>query len=84
MSELGWTAGVGIEYALGNHWSTFLEYDHIGLPNVTLAFPTVFANVATVFPTNPTQTIPVRTNIDMVKMGVNYRFNLPGTFIANN
>lgn len=84
VTQWGWTAGVGVEYALGNHWSTFLEYDHIGLPGVAVPFPTVFVTAATFFPINPIQSVSIRTNIDMIKMGVNYRFNFDGLITAKN
>lgn len=64
----GWTVGGGIEYALTDDWTTFVEYNHIGLPAVTASF----ANVATV----NTQTIRVRENADLFKLGVNYKFEL--------
>jgi hypothetical protein len=79
-----WTAGAGVEYALGNHWSKFLEYDHIGLPNVAVSTPTVFVIAAQFFPITPKQAVSVRTNIDMVKMGVNYRFNVDGLVSGKN
>jgi opacity protein-like surface antigen len=83
VTEWGWTAGAGIEYALGNHWSTFLEYDHIGLPSVAVSTPTVFVTAGQFFPITPIQAVSVRTNIDMVKMGVNYRFNVDGLVTRN-
>ncbi len=68
MTTWGWTAGVGIEYALSNHWTTFAEYDHIGLPAATVPFPTV-AIIST-------STIGVSQSIDLFKMGVNYKIDL--------
>ncbi|OKO70385.1 hypothetical protein AC630_35035 [Bradyrhizobium sp. AS23.2] len=71
----GWTAGVGLEYALTNRWTTFAEYDHIGLPSRSVPFPTV----AVVSDAN----IVVRQSVDLFKMGVNYKFDLgPATAIA--
>lgn len=74
----GWTVGGGIEYALTNHWTVFAEYDHIGLPAVTVAFPTVAVI--------NTQTISVKQTIDLLKLGVNYRFGLAdlGAMAARN
>lgn len=63
----GWTAGGGIEYALTNHWTTFVEYDHVGVPATTVPFPTV----AVV----NTQNISVKQSVDLFKMGVNYKFD---------
>jgi opacity protein-like surface antigen len=63
----GWTAGIGLEYAITDHWTTSFEYDHIGLGDVTVPFPTV----ATI----NTQHIGVTQWVDTLKLGVNYRFN---------
>ncbi len=63
----GWTAGIGLEYAITNHWTTFAEYDHIGLPPTTVPFPTV----AVVSAAN----IVVTQSADLFKMGVNYKFD---------
>ena len=61
----GWTVGGGIEYALTNHWSTFTEYDHIGMPSATLMFPTVTKVNTTA--------IGVKQSLDLFKLGVNYK-----------
>ena len=63
----GWTVGGGIEYALTDNWSTILEYDYIGVPGTTAKFPTVAVINA--------QNIAVGGAINVVKLGVNYRFN---------
>jgi high affinity Mn2+ porin len=31
--QLGWTAGLGLEFAVGGHWSAKLEYDYVVLSN---------------------------------------------------
>jgi opacity protein-like surface antigen len=64
----GWTLGVGIEFALTNHWTTFAEYDHIGVQNTTVSFPTI----AVV----NTRSGGVEQSIDLFKLGVNYKFDL--------
>ena len=71
----GWVAGGGVEYALTNHWTTSFEYDHVGLDSATVPFPTV----AVV----NTQTIGIRQSIDL-KLGANYKFNWPGSIVAQN
>ena len=65
MTSWRWTAGGGIEYALTSNWTTFLEYGHIGLTNVS--FPPVAVINA--------QAISVRQRIDVVRLGVNYKFD---------
>jgi opacity protein-like surface antigen len=67
IDKFGWTAGLGLEYAITDHWTTSFEYDHIGLGDVTVPFP----SVATI----NTQRIGVTQSVDTLKLGVNYRFN---------
>jgi opacity protein-like surface antigen len=67
VKEWGWMVGGGIEYALANGWTARLEYDHIETPGTSVPFPTVaLINI---------QDISVRKWIDVVKLGVNYRFD---------
>jgi opacity protein-like surface antigen len=67
MTTWGWTVGGGVEYALSDNWSTMFEYDHIDVPTTTVPFPTVALISA--------QNISVGGGINVVKVGVNYRFN---------
>jgi opacity protein-like surface antigen len=67
LNTMGWTAGLGIEYALTNHWTTFAEYDHIGLPATNVALP----NVAVI----GTAPIAVTQSVDLFKVGMNYKFD---------
>jgi opacity protein-like surface antigen len=60
----GWLGGIGIEWAFAPNWSTKLEFYYIGLQSWTLSGPTFAADSFTV----------VR-NIEMLKAGINYRFN---------
>jgi opacity protein-like surface antigen len=70
----GWTAGAGLEYAINKHWSTFIEYDHVGLNNTTVAFPMV--DFSGFIATNPS--FSIRQNINLVKLGLNYHLGGPG------
>ncbi|WP_152033747.1 outer membrane beta-barrel protein [Bradyrhizobium sp. DOA9] len=63
----GWVAGAGLEYALTNGWTTFVEYDHLGFDAATIAWPTVAVINA--------QTISVGQSVDLFKLGVNYKFD---------
>ena len=67
LTAWGWTVGGGIEYALTNNWTVVLEYDHIEVPGATVPFPAVSVINA--------QDISVRQWIDVVKLGVNYKFD---------
>lgn len=63
----GWMAGLGVQYALSRNWSTDFEYEHIGVGSVTVPFPAVaLIN---------TQNIGVKQSLDLLKLGVNYKFD---------
>ena len=69
----GWVVGAGVEWGFAPNWSAKLEYDHIdfGSTNVTIN-----TSVGTSSITSSSETI------DMVKAGVNYRFNWGGPAVA--
>jgi outer membrane immunogenic protein len=62
----GWTAGVGVEYAFAPNWSAKLEYLHIDLNDKTF-----FSGLGACAVTSLCQT---GANIDLVRVGLNYRF----------
>jgi outer membrane immunogenic protein len=62
----GWTAGVGVEYAFAPNWSAKLEYLHIDLNDKTF-----FSGLGACAVTSLCQ---VGANIDLVRVGLNYRF----------
>jgi outer membrane immunogenic protein len=64
-THVGWTAGVGFEWAFAGPWSMLLEYDHYGFGNRTLTFADQDGHT---FP------LGVKQDIDVVKVGINYRF----------
>jgi outer membrane immunogenic protein len=63
-TKIGWTAGLGVEYALLTHWSVKAEYLYADLGTATCAMPKCNsgADVLTTFKTN------------IIRLGVNYRF----------
>jgi outer membrane immunogenic protein len=67
-NNLGWTAGVGVEWAFWGTWSARAEYDYIRLNNqtYTVTSPTTGATLDTIAANNRT--------INMVTAGVNYKF----------
>jgi opacity protein-like surface antigen len=68
----GWMAGAGIQYAFSGNWSTDFEYEHIGVGSVIVPFPAVaLIN---------TQTIGVKQSLDLLKLGVNYKFDWAAPF----
>ncbi len=61
-TKLGWTAGVGLEYAFMRAWSAKIEYLYTDLGTTTCT--TCFTG----FPQD------IRYRVNMVRLGVNYRF----------
>jgi outer membrane immunogenic protein len=61
-TRLGWTAGIGFEYALTHNWSWFVEYDYMDFGKQNMTY--VSSNSA--FPELISQ------QVEMVKLGFNY------------
>jgi high affinity Mn2+ porin len=61
--QAGWTAGLGLEYAVSGNWSAKLEYDHVDLSRQTYDLSGFGLPAVAVDP-----------RIDVVKLGLNYRF----------
>jgi outer membrane immunogenic protein len=70
--RVGWTAGLGLEWAFSPNWSVFLEGNYYGFPSKTETFNFVpgFINMPT--------TIKVQPAFETFSLGVNYRFGLEG------
>ena len=68
----GWTVGVGGEYAFLNWLTGFVEYDHYGFHDDNgIAFACGFACPIARFGAFP---VGVRTDVDVVKAGLNLKF----------
>ncbi len=61
-TKIGWTAGLGLEYALLTNWSVKGEYLYTDLGTATCPAATCVVDTTTKFKTN------------LVRLGVNYRF----------
>jgi high affinity Mn2+ porin len=61
--QTGWTAGIGLEFAVSGNWSARLEYDHVDLSRQTYDL-SAFGM----------QGVNVDPRIDLFKLGLNYRF----------
>jgi outer membrane immunogenic protein len=61
----GWTVGGGVEWAFAPQWSAKLEYDFVRIDNFN-------------FNTFAGDSLTFNRDINMVKAGVNYRFNWGG------
>jgi outer membrane immunogenic protein len=70
-TQVGWTAGAGLEWAFAENWSAKVEYKYLDFGEKSLD--------ATVFdaggdPAGLTEETKAELNFHMVKFGVNYRF----------
>jgi outer membrane immunogenic protein len=65
----GWLVGAGIEWAFLPNWSAKVEYNYLGLDDRTFVVP-----AGSPFLAGDTFTQSNR-NIQMLKVGINYRFN---------
>jgi opacity protein-like surface antigen len=76
IDTLGWVAGIGLEYAITNHWTARFEYDHIDLANATPSFPGM--------PMINTQRMRISQSVDTLELGVNYKLDWFGQYFASN
>jgi len=63
----GWMVGVGWEWAFAPQWSAKIEYNYIGLNSWSPSNTLLVNNIA--------DRLTLSRDIDVVKAGVNYRFN---------
>jgi high affinity Mn2+ porin len=73
--HFGWTAGAGIEFAVGGNWTTKIEYAYLDLKTQTYS------------PGGGLPNVSVDPAIHMLKVGLNYRLNdtpswLPSTPVS--
>jgi outer membrane immunogenic protein len=63
-TQVGWTVGGGVEYALNPNWSVRLEYDFVDLPSRDMILH------------GPQGALPVGADFTIQKVvaGINYRF----------
>jgi outer membrane immunogenic protein len=71
-TEIGWTVGLGMEYALSQNWSARVEYRYADFGKSSLALPANFfvAN-------NPASVLKVSAKDSSIRVGVSYRFGGP-------
>ena len=60
--------GSGFEWAFAENWSAKVEYDYLGLGTRTFTVPVGFPLAGDTFSTG-------NRNLQMLKVGLNYRFN---------
>lgn len=75
-TRVGWTAGVGSEYAFGGGWSLKAEYLYVDLGSSTVKSTNLgFAGGAPFTGNVYTHSVDLKSNI--VRVGVNYKFGGP-------
>jgi opacity protein-like surface antigen/outer membrane protease len=91
----GWTIGFGIEHALTPAWSLKVEYDYLGFGsrNVANLGSSTIDAFGVPLGSTPPGTSGVSQNIQLVKMGVNYKWGAdllrwvdadPAAYVVNN
>lgn len=70
-SRTGGTVGIGGEYLITNSWSVFAEYDYYDMGTKTTTLISTVTNL-------PFTTQSIRERKDVVRAGLNWRFNLGG------
>lgn len=65
----GWMGGIGIDYALTDHWMTSVEYNYIRIPHYSVSLPIQIIN----------KSISANQIINTFNVGLNYKFNIFGT-----
>jgi outer membrane immunogenic protein len=75
-NRTGWTVGGGAEYALSQHWSLRAEYLYVNLGNSHLDISTVIfgGNGGGPAPLPGTSFQHFNNNLNIVRLGANYRF----------
>jgi len=72
----GWMVGAGLEYAFTDNWSAKFEYDYIGLGGRSFTLPGI------IIPALAGDTITSDHNVQLIKLGINYRFGWGGPVVA--
>jgi outer membrane immunogenic protein len=76
--RVGWIVGAGFEWAFAPAWSAKIEYDHIEFNPTNVGINSISATTGALSTTFDSST----ERIDLVKGGINYRFNwgAPSTY----
>jgi opacity protein-like surface antigen len=79
-AAVGWTAGAGLEEAISQRLTVFLEYNYLNGGRFSIGLPEGFRQATPgpdalrAFPTTPTSS-SVNQNFHMIKLGVNYKLD---------
>lgn len=69
-TRTGWVAGFGTEWAFAKNWSAFAEFDYYGFGSKTLQF----SDPNSIGPIS----LSVKEDVEVAKVGLNYRFGWAG------
>ena len=78
-TEVGWTAGAGVEHAITPAWSVKIEYDYVGLGPETVATPRGLVQHvpgANAFFFTPAGTTHVSQSFQEANLSLNYKFGM--------
>jgi len=67
-NRMGWMLGAGVEYALTNNWSTFIDYNYMSFPQKNISGMRLDDGVW------EPEVYQTGTNVHAVKIGLNYKF----------
>jgi outer membrane immunogenic protein len=70
----GWTAGAGVEWGFSQNWTARVEYLHLEIENAPAGYTTSFST--SIGPIPATGNITSTRGVDLLRVGVNYLFNL--------
>ena len=68
-TRLGWTVGAGLEYAFAPQWTAKLEYNYMDFGTRSVSFA-------------PGTSTDIDQQVHAIKLGVNYKFGIPGALVA--
>ena len=77
---VGWTLGVGLEYALSSSWSVKLEYQHFDFGSLSYEYSGTykFTDSSCCIPSKLNGKVDADITADAVMVGLNYQFSLGG------
>ena len=73
----GWMVGVGIEYAFAQNWSVKAEYNYMDFGTKR-----IFVDSTGIEPTQPNFEEDIGRTIQVVKVGLNYKFDWAGPLVG--
>ncbi len=76
-TRVGWMVGVGIEYAFAQNWSVKAEYNYMDFGTKR-----IFVASTGIEPTQPNFEEDIGRTIQVVKVGLNYKFDWSGPLVA--